>query len=124
MLQVIYLLILRRYHSNIYLLVGISLSQYLILQILYVCNRLKKSETEIFFEVDSNHFLFSLQNGSEEFPASTWDSHDNRNYIPLSTFDDNNELIVYFTSSILGMYTVKFYTISADEGATPVINGT
>ena len=110
----------------LYISVGISLSPCLILRILYIQNRLKKSETEIFFEVDSNNFLYRLQNGSEEFPASTWGTPDDRVYIPLSAFDHNNELMVYFTPSILGLYTVKFYTISNEDGYAihPVINGT
>ena len=96
------------------------------LQFYFILNRLKNSQTQIFFEVDSNHFLFHLQNGTEEFSASTWDTEDNRVYIPLSSFDDNNELMLYFTSSILGIYNVKFYTndLNSEYHNENLVNGT
>ena len=72
--------------------------------------RLKNSETKVFFEVDSNHFRFEIANEEDEFSASTWGPQENRVYIPLSSFDANNELLVQYESSILGIYTVKFYT--------------
>ena len=72
--------------------------------------RLKKSETKVFFEIDSNHFRFKIENEEDEFSASTWGPQEARVYIPLSSFDANNELLVQYESSILGIYTVKFYT--------------
>ena len=72
--------------------------------------RLKKSETKVFFEIDSNHFRFKIKNEEDEFSASTWGPQKGRVYIPLSSFDSNNELLVQYESSILGIYTVKFYT--------------
>ena len=82
--------------------------------------------SDIFVEVDSNHFVFTLQNSTEEFSASTWKTKDHRAYIHMSDFDDNDELIIYFTSSIIGIYNVKFYTHSLDysDSADPVSNGT
>ena len=92
---------------------------------IYTQNRLKKNETKIFFDVDSNHFLFRIQNRSEELSASTWDTPNHKAFIPLSSFDDNNKLMVYFTPSVLGLYTVKFHTLSTDDGAMhSVVNGT
>ena len=74
-------------------------------------HRLKQSESSIFFEIDSNHFLFSLNDGSNiNFSASMWKKEEGRTYIPLASFDDQNEKTIYFTSTILGMYKVKFYT--------------
>ena len=72
--------------------------------------RLKNSETKVFFEIDSNHFRFKVENEEDEFSASTWGPHEGRVYIPLSSFDANNELLVQYESSILGIYTVRFYT--------------
>jgi hypothetical protein len=70
--------------------------------------------------------LFKLQNGTEEFSASTWDTDDKRVYIPLSTFDDNDELMIHFTSSILGIYNVKFYTndLTSEHNKEDIVNGT
>ena len=80
----------------------------------------------MFFEVDSNHFLFRLNNMTEEFSASTWDAEENRIYIPLSMFDMNNELMIHFTSSILGIYNVKCYTnvLASSRDVEPISNGT
>ena len=72
--------------------------------------RLKNSETKVFFEIDSNHFRFKIEDEQDEFSASTWGPQENRVYIPLSSFDANNKLLVQYESSILGIYTVKFYT--------------
>ena len=72
-------------------------------------SRLKVSETSLFFEVDSNHFLFNIHNGmGDNFSASMWDKED-RQAIQLSSFDDNNEKMVYFTCSMIGMYKIRFY---------------
>ena len=72
--------------------------------------RLKKSETKVFFEIDSNHFRFKIENEEDEFSASSWGPQEDRVYIPLSSFDENDTLLVQYESSILGIYTVKFYT--------------
>ena len=77
---------------------------------MYLFFRLKNSETKVFFEIDSNHFRFKIENEEDEFSASTWGPQEGRVYIPLSSFDTNNELLVQYESSILGIYTVKFYT--------------
>ena len=92
----------------------------------YSLNRLKKSQTKIFFEVDSNHFLFHIENTTEQFSASKWEPTESRSYIPLSLFDTNNELRIYFTSSILGIYNVNFYTyeLGSLSPVIPVENGT
>ena len=79
-----------------------------------VCNlpfdpRLKNSETSLFFEIDSSYFLFNIHNGTGgNFSASMWNEEE-RQAIQLSTFDDNNEKLVYFTSSMIGMYKIRFY---------------
>ena len=80
----------------------------------------------MFFEVDSNHFSFRLQNSTEEFSASKWNAEDRRTYIHLSDFDENDELVIYFTSSIIGIYNFKFYTSSLQhsDSADPVSNDT
>ena len=89
-------------------------------------NRLKKSQTKIFFEIDSNHFVFHVENTTDEFSASKWDPTEKRSYIPLSFFDSNNELVIYFTSPILGIYRIDFYSYELDSPSpvVPVQNGT
>ena len=72
-------------------------------------SRLKVSETSLFFEVNSNHFLFNIHNGmGDNFSASMWNEADHH-AIRISSFDKNNERTVYFTSSMLGMYKIRFY---------------
>ena len=71
--------------------------------------RLKNSETSISFEVDSNYFLFNIHNGTGgNFSASMWKEEDWQS-IPVSSLDDNNKKMVYFTSSRIGMYKIRFY---------------
>ena len=71
---------------------------------------MKENGTSIFFEVDSNYFQFAIEDcGNTTFSASVWSKEEKRAYIPISSFDQNNEKTVYFTSSLLGIYNITFY---------------
>ena len=71
---------------------------------------MKENGTSIFFEVDSNYFQFGIEDGSNTtFSASVWNEEERRVYIPLSSFDKNNQKTIYFTSSLLGIYNITFY---------------
>ena len=67
-----------------------------------------------------------MNDEGEDFSASKWDIQEHRVYIPLALFDENNEITVYFTSSILGIYTVEFFTneIIPSGKTEPIVNGT
>jgi hypothetical protein len=80
---------------------------------------------DIFFTVDSAHFRFKIRDRNTSYKEIAVQQPERRIYIPLSSFDDNNKLNVYFESSVIGLYTLDFYIQDTQEKNIHVIeNGT
>ena len=71
--------------------------------------RLTNNETTLFLGVDSKHFLFRIANQGEKVRGSFEEKSNDVLNIPFSLFDTNNHLIVYFESSVIGLYNVEFH---------------
>ena len=74
-----------------------------------------KNTTNIFFTVDSSYFGFKIQDRNANYKEIAFDTPERRMYISLSSFDDNNKLTVYFESSVIGLYILKFYIEDTHE---------
>ena len=77
--------------------------------------KLIQNETSIFFFVDSPYFSIRLGDHNESFSLSDLEHSKERTYIPLSRFDENGELVLFYTSTVLGLYTLQGGVRHGDE---------
>ena len=57
--------------------------------------------------MDSPYFSIRLKDHNESFSLSDSEHSKEKTYIPLSRFDENGELVLFYTSTVLGLYTLK-----------------
>ena len=75
--------------------------------------------------MDSAYFGFKIQDRNANYKEIVFDTPERRMYILFSSFDDNNELEVYFKPSVIGLYTLEFYIEDTHENHIHLIeNGT